>query len=138
MKMEKTNEKGQILLLVFVALGVLLFTVLFVTSGSQTLFQNAQYSYNAEQATALAEAGIDKGLASLNATWGSYNGESQTALGEGSYSVEIINKDSNIKVITATGYIPGKSNPKVRRTISVNALSAGSTFTLVKGTYVIR
>ncbi len=138
MKIKKIDEHGQILLLVFVALGVLLFTVLFVTSGSQTFFQNAQYSYNAEQATALAEAGIDKGLASLNATWGSYNGELETVLGDGTYSVAIASKDSNTKILTATGYVPDKTNPKVKKTVSVQISGSGSTYSLVKGTYVIR
>ncbi len=136
--MKRLNQKGQTLLLVFVALGVVLFTVLFIISGSQTYFQNAQYNYQAEAATALAEAGIDKALASLNATWGSYTGESETAFGEGSYSVTIENKAPGIKALTVTGYIPSKSKPKVKRTISIQAVGVASTYSLVRGTYQVK
>ena len=133
-----TNQKGQILPLVFIALGVVLFTVLFVVGGSQTYFQNAEYNYQAEQATTLAEGGIDKALASLNATWGSYSGETETSLGDGSYSVTVDNKDAGIKILTVTGYIPSKLNSKVSRTISIQVLGVASTYSLVKGTYQIK
>lgn len=126
------------LILVFLALGVVFFTTLFVVSSSRTYFQNAQYNYNAEQALFLAEAGVDKAMASLNATWGSYSGESETFLGEGSYSVTITNKDATTKIITATGYIPSKTNLKVSRTISVQALGVGSDYSLIRGTYLIK
>lgn len=137
--MTKTlNQKGQILLLAFVTLGVVLFTVLYVASGSLTFFQNAQYKYEAEQATALAEAGIDKALASLNATWGMYNGETETMFGEGSYSVVVSGSQPRIKTLTVTGYIPNRTNPKVKRTISIQASGLASVFTLVPGTYQVK
>lgn len=132
------NQKGQILPLVLIALGVVLFTVLFVVSGSQTYFQNAQYSYQVEQATAIAEAGIDKALASLNATWGSYSGEVETLIGDGSYSVTITEKVANTKILTVTGYIPNKTNHKVAKTISIEVSGSASTYSLVKGTYQIK
>lgn len=132
------NEKGNMLLFGFVALGIVLFTVLFIVSGAQTFFQNAQYNYNAEQATAIAEAGIDKALASLNATWGSYSGEIETPFGDGSYSVIIENKDANTKILIVTGYIPNKTNPKVKRTISIQVSGSASTYSLVKGTYQVK
>lgn len=126
------------LIIVFVALGVALFTVLSVVSGSQTYFQNAQYNYNAEQSFALAEAGVDKALASLNATWGSYNGEIETSLGEGSYSVTIENLSPTTKLLTVTGYIPSRTNPKVKRTISIQVLGVASEYSLIRGTYQVK
>ncbi len=113
------RKNGQILILVFVALGVVLFTVLFIIGGAQVYFQNAQYSLQAEKATAIAEAGVDKALNSLNKTGGSYNGEVETLLGDGSYSVTITNQSGANKVLEVTGYIPGKANPKVKRTIKI-------------------
>lgn len=115
------NQSGQILILTFIALGIVLFTVLFVISGAQIYFQNAQYSANAEKATALAEAGADKALASLNKTGGSYNGETETILGDGTYSVSITDKGTGAKALQVTGYIPNKANPKVKRTIQIDA-----------------
>ncbi|OGE19407.1 hypothetical protein A3D83_04795 [Candidatus Daviesbacteria bacterium RIFCSPHIGHO2_02_FULL_41_10] len=130
--MIKFNESGQMLILVFIALGVMLFTVLFVISGAQLYFQNASYSANTEKVTALAEAGVDKALASLNKTGGSYNGETETVFGDGVYSVAVIDKGAGIKVLNATGYIPNKASPKVKKTISVE-VSTGIGLSFVYG-----
>ncbi|MBI2330343.1 hypothetical protein HYU94_03055 [Candidatus Daviesbacteria bacterium] len=129
------KESGQILVLVFIALGVVLFTVLFVISGAQIYFQNALYSANAEKATALAEAGIDKALVFLNETGGSYNGESETVLGDGSYSVTITSQNPGTRIIQSTGFLPNQANPKVKRTISITA-SNGAGVSFVYGLQV--
>jgi len=115
------REAGQILIIVFVALGVVLFTVLSIITGAQIYFQNSVYSTDAEKATALAEAGVDKAINSLNQTGGVYNGETETSLGNGSYSVTITSKDAATKIIEATGYIPSKTNAKVKRTIKITS-----------------
>ena len=73
--MKKINQKGQILVIVFIALGLVLFTVLSIVSGAQLYFSNTSYSVNSEMATALAEAGIDKAITSINETGGTYTGE---------------------------------------------------------------
>ncbi|TSC87433.1 MAG: Uncharacterized protein G01um10147_610 [Microgenomates group bacterium Gr01-1014_7] len=116
-----TKESGQILVMVFVAVGVVLFTVLSVIAGAQIYYQNATYAQNAEKAAALAEAGADKALNSLNKTGGSYNGESETLLGDGSYSVTITSTDAATKVITAAGYVPNKSQARAKRTVKITA-----------------
>lgn len=118
---KKLNESGQILILVFAAMGIVLFTVLFVIGGSQIYFQNSQYSYRAEAATAIAEAGVDKALASLNKTGGTYSDETETSFGDGSYSVVVTNKDAGTKILEVTGYVPNKANAKAKRTITVQA-----------------
>lgn len=118
---KRLNQRGEILIIVFVALGVVLFTVLFIIAGAQIYFQNASYSVDAEKATALAEAGVDKALNSLNKTGGSYGGESETALSEGSYSVTIFSPDVATKVIESTGFVPSKIKPKAKRTIKITA-----------------
>lgn len=121
--MTKSKESGQIILVMFVALGVVLFTVLSVIAGAQVYFQNALYSANAEKAMALAEAGVDKALALLNRTGGSYNdnGETETVFGDGSYSVTITSIDAASKLVEVTGYIPNKDKPRVKRTIKISA-----------------
>lgn len=115
------KESGQILVLVFIALGVVLFTVLFLIGGAQLYFQNASYSVDAEKATALAEAGVDKALVWLNKSGGAYNGEAETLFGDGSYSVIVTSKDATTKILQVTGYTPNKDNPKVKRTITISA-----------------
>lgn len=113
------KEGGQILPIVFVALGVVLFTTLFIIGGAQVYFQNSEYSYQAESATSLAEAGIDKAIASLNKTGGTYNGEAETILGDGSYSTKITTIDTASKAVESTGYLPNKDQPRIKRTIKV-------------------
>ncbi len=115
------NSSGQIFIVVFIAMGVVLFTVLSIIAGAQVYYQNAAYSIEGEKAVALAEAGVDKALSSLNATGGSYSGEQETPLGDGSYSVTVTSADGTTKVIEATGYIPNKNKARVKRTIKINS-----------------
>ena len=116
-----TNQMGQVLVLALVIVGLVMINTLVIVSGSQIFSQNTNYTVQASQALNLAEAGVDKALASLNATGGSYNGEPETLLGGGSYSVTITTPNTTTKVIESTGYIPSKDNPKAKRTIKINA-----------------
>lgn len=113
------NERGQSLVIALVTLGTVLFIVLSVITGAQLYFQNSTYSQDAVKATQLAEAGVDKAINSLNKTGGGYTGETETSLGDGTYSVAITSTDVATKVITATGYIPNKSKPRVKRTVKI-------------------
>lgn len=113
------NEKGQVLVLALVTVGLVLVNTIVIISGSQIFSQNANYSVQVEQAINLAEAGVDKAITSLNMTGGSYLGE-ETTFGPGVFSVTISSPNPNTKVVESTSYIPSKSNPKVKRTIKVN------------------
>ena len=113
------NQNGAIFALALIALtSILVITVVLVTN-SFTFKQNARYSLNNLEATTLAEAGIDKAVASLNRTGGSYTGEPETALGSGSYSVTVTDVDQNTKRVEAVGYIPNKTNSKLKSTATV-------------------
>ncbi len=133
--MIKHKESGQILVLVFIALGVVLFSVLSVITGAQIYFSNSNYTVNSEKATALAEAGVDKALVSLNISGGNYNGELDTALGDGTYSTVITTKDTATKQIESTGYIPNKAKSQVKRVIRVS-VSRGIGASFVYGVQV--
>lgn len=115
------RESGQILVFVIVIVGVVLMTTITTIGGAQLYHQNTNYSMEAEKAIALAEAGLDKAVASLNKTGGTYSGEAETTFGDGSYSVTITDLSSVTKTIIATGYIPNKSKVRVKRTVSVQA-----------------
>lgn len=129
------KEGGQILVVVFVALGVVLLSVLSLVAGAQVYFSNSNFTYNNEQATALAEAGVDKAITSLNKTGGSYNGEAETTLGDGTYSVTITTKDAATKVISSTGYIPNKAKAKTKRIVQTT-VSKGVGVAFVYGVQV--
>ncbi|MCR4305956.1 MAG: hypothetical protein NUV73_02645, partial [Candidatus Daviesbacteria bacterium] len=70
---------------------------------------------------ALAEAGVDKALTSLNSTGGNYTGETETFFGDGSYSVSITSLGVGSKLIQSTGYIPNKTKAKVKRTVKIKS-----------------
>lgn len=115
------KNNGQILILALVVVGLVLVNTLMIISGSLTFFQNSAYILGSTEAVNLAEAGADKALVALNISGGNYNGESETFLGGGSFSVTITSPNSNTKIIESTGFIPSKANPKVRKTVRISA-----------------
>ncbi len=113
------KESGQILVLAIVVSALVLINTLVIIAGSQIFSQNSNYSVQAGQAVALAEAGVDKAVASLNAFGGNYSGEPETALGSGSFSVVITTPDANTKVVESTGYVPSKANYKAKKSVKI-------------------
>jgi hypothetical protein len=114
-----SNQQGYMMVLVMLVVAMVSISTVLTIGGSQLFYQNSSYTYNVHKAQALAEAGIDKAVASLNKTGGSYNGETETVLGDGSYSVSVTDKNATTKLVEATGYYPSKANPKVKRTVSL-------------------
>lgn len=123
------NQQGQIMALSLIVLTLVMVSTVLIISGSVTFNQSSQYSIEEVQAISLAEAGIDKAVASLNKTGGSYNGDDEIELGSGSVSIAVISQDSGSKVIRSTGYIPNKANPKVKRTVEIiTGVGIGASF----------
>lgn len=114
------RQRGQILVLTLVVVGLVLINSVFVISNSLLSFENSGYSLNKIKALNLAEAAVDKALVSLNATAGAYVGETNTAFGGGVFDINITTIN-NTKTIQATGYIPNKTNPKSKKIIIINA-----------------
>lgn len=119
------QEKGQMLVLAIIVISLVLINTVLIAGGSLLFSQNSNYTLGEAQATNLAEAGLDKALASLNAGGGSYSGEGETSFGAGSFAVTVTTLNASTKQIESTGYIPSKLNPKVKRTAKVN-VSRGS------------
>ena len=115
-----TKQAGQALMLLILVVSIVLIITMALVGGATLYFQSATYALNAEKATALAEAGVDKAIVSLNKN-PSYTGEIETVLGDGSYAISITTKDAATKIIESTGYIPDKLDPKVKRTIKIVA-----------------
>lgn len=131
----RQNQQGQSLILALIALTVIILGVLTLISSSYTVKQNSRYTLDTLDAANLAEAGIDKAVATLNSTGGSYNGESETQLGSGSYSVTVTSQSPTTIQIQSTGYIPNKTNPKVKRTVKMQ-VSKGVGISFVYGMLV--
>ncbi len=132
---KQNQEKGVVLVLVILVVAIVSISTVLTIAGSQAFYQNSNYTYNVEKAQILAEAGVDKAVASLNKSGGSYNGEAETILGDGSYSVTITSLNATTKVVQSTGYIPSKANAKVKRTVKIQ-ISTGTGISFVYGMLV--
>src|SRR5688572_21391847 len=113
------NQSGQVMIIALIVLGFVLLNTLFIIGGSVVYFQNSHYSIEAQQAINLAEAGIDKAIASLNVSAGSYSGDNEIVLDTGSVSINITSPNPNSRLVEATGYVPNKTNPKAKRTVKI-------------------
>ena len=118
MKFFNFSQTGAIFPLALIALTSVLVITLVLISSSLTFKQSSRYSLDNLEAVGLAEAGIDKAIASLNKN-PQYNGESETILGSGSYSVLVTTISPGIKQVSATGYIPNKESPVTTSKASV-------------------
>ncbi len=122
------NRSGQMLVIavIFITVALVLTTSLF--SRLAAFLKFGSNSILREQALNVAEAGIDNALWQLNKTAGAYTGESNTQVGStGTFTVTVTNKNANVKIITATGYIPNNTNPRAKKTIKANAVINTST-----------
>ncbi len=117
--MNKSNQTGQTIILALIVLTVIIIGVLMMIGGSFTSKQNSRYTLDSLDAANLAEAGIDKAVATLNKTAGSYNGETETALGNGTFTVQVTSIDTNTVKVTSTGYVPNAQSPKSKKTVSL-------------------
>jgi Tfp pilus assembly protein PilX len=119
--------RGYILLLALVVSAV----VTTVTTGFFNYYVSAihaeRFALASAQAYSLAEAGIDKAVYELNQN-GNYSGESNTALGNGTFSVSVASINSSSKRITITSFVPNSTNPTatkiVRATVGIDATVA--------------
>lgn len=116
-----SSQSGQLLILSLAVFALLLIDTVLIIGNSLNLSQTSKYSLQDVQAINLAEAGLDKAVATLNKSPGQYSGEGETTLGIGTFEVSVTTIDSSTKQITATGYIPNKAQSKVKRTVSLKA-----------------
>ena len=112
--------RGSIFIFALIVSGV----IMAVTTGFFNYFASAVHAERSAlasaQALALAEAGIDAAIYALNHD-GSYSGESNTALGDGVFSVSIANISGNAKRITVTAAVPNSVDPVATKIVQVTA-----------------
>lgn len=117
------HADGYILLLSLVVSAI----VMSVTVAFFNYFGSAvhaeRFALASAQAYSLAEAGIDQAVYELNQN-ANYSGESDTVLGNGTFSVSVASIDSNTKRVTVTASVPNSANPTatkvVQATIGIN------------------
>lgn len=116
----------------YIILLVLIFTGIFATVS--TAFVGYLLSYGRleramvanAQALALAEGALDHAASQFNQN-PSYSGETDTALGNGVFTITVTNIDSNTKRVTATGHVPNSQNPIATKVIKAN-IGLGNNF----------
>ncbi len=115
----KEQSSGHILAFALVVLGIL-FTL--TTVSLQLVHRegaSTNRSYLAYQSLNLAEAGAEHAIRQLN-TNGNYAGETNTPLGNGTFTVTVSGTGST-RTIESTGYVPNNTTPRSTRTIRVEA-----------------
>ncbi len=117
--MKPSPKRGQILLLSLIFSAVMLTTLAGLIEYTLQYTAVQRQRLGSEQALRLAEAGIDKAVYELNQN-SNYTGESNTALGNGTFTTSISSIDANTKRITSTGYIPSSARPVSSRQVQVN------------------
>lgn len=120
------KTRGYILLFAIVFFGVFI-TVAIAFLGSITAFaQGGRIEVAEAQAQALAEAGFDKAVFQLNQN-GAYAGESNTALGSGSFTVTVATVDAATKRVTSTGTVAGRT-ATLRANVSIDTATVSFNF----------
>lgn len=115
------NGRGYVLLTALVFMGIFL-TVFAGFINYVTLYARSEHVAIADaQALALAEAGIEKAVYELNQS-GGYAGETNTALGTGTFTTTMVNIDANTKRITSTAYVPNSTAPKATRVVKATVV----------------
>lgn len=127
-----TNERGAVLIVSAVILAGIIVLATFLWRRVGTFVYTEMRVITDEQVLALAEAGVDKAIWSLNQN-ASYTGETATPLGNGEFHVTVTTINSDTRRIVATGYIPNSTDPIAQQTIQVEALRSGSVVTFLYG-----
>ncbi len=109
-------RRGYILVLALIFAGIFA-TVSTALVGYATSYSRSERStVAAAQALAIAEGALDKAIGQMNLN-PSYSGETNTALGNGTFTITMANIDAQTKRVTATGYVPNSANPVATKTV---------------------
>lgn len=129
--------RGSILLLALIVSATVVTATVGFFNYYASAVQAGRFALAAAQARSLAEAGIDKAVYELNQN-PSYSGESNTALGNGIFSVSVASIDSHTKRVTVTGSVPNSTRPtatkEVRANVSIDTEVVSFSFGVQSGT----
>src|SRR3989304_8930311 len=104
-------RKGQVMIISLVFLAVVLIIASSLFTRVADFIRFGSNSVMKEQATQLADAGIDYATQRLNDLAGAHpdldgEGTDTQTLPTGQVAIEVVNKSQNLKTITATGSLP--------------------------------
>lgn len=111
--------RGQVILLALVLAGVFALVGTALTGSITSYDRSGRATVAAAEALALAEGALEKAISQMNQN-PSYNGEANTELGSGTFTITVSTVDTQTKRITATGYIPNSAQPTAVKTIKAN------------------
>ncbi len=128
------RASGQVLLISLVFLGIFM-AISTAFLGSVVAYTKSERVIVAQtQARGLAEAAIDLAVYQLNQS-SSYVGETNTALGAGTFTTTVTSVDGSTKRVTATATIPHTTTPLATKVISV---LVGTTNTSISFNYGVQ
>lgn len=123
MKTHSHLARGQVVLLALVFAGIFAVVSTALVGFTNSYGRAERTTVASTQALALAEGALDKAISQLNQN-SSYNGETNTALGGGTFTTTITTINSTSKRVTATASVPDSANPiatkTVRATVSIS------------------
>src|SRR3972149_1736228 len=125
-------KEGQVMIIALVFLAVVLIIASSLFTRVADFIRFGSNSVMKEQATQLADAGIDYAVQRLNDLAGAYpdldgEGTDTQTLPTGQVAIEVENKSQNLRTITSTGYIPNSTNPRAKRTVRADVYSGQGT-----------
>ena len=112
------KEQGALLIVGIVVMSVLVVLSTAVWTTSLIQVKSSRQSVARTQLLNIAEAGLDKAVYELNQST-TFSGESNVAVGEGTYTTTVSNIDSANKQLTSTAYIPNSINPTSQITVKM-------------------
>lgn len=112
---QRRIPRGQALLLALTFLGIFFAVASALLASLSAYAALERHRLHEAQALALAEGALDHAAHELNA--GSYTGETNTALGAGTFSVAVSDINANTKQVVATASVPAL-NPDTRARVS--------------------
>ncbi len=103
---KRNSEQGAALMFALVVIGVLGIGTSVLWSQLHQNLKQHRITWHKEQAFQLAEGGLHTACAALQQTGGAYRGESETPLGEGTFTVVVAPQDKpGDYEITSTGQL---------------------------------
>lgn len=124
-KLLTVNNSGQVMILAIVFLVVVLILAASLFDKVASYIRFGSNSIIREQATNVAEAGVDYAVWYLNKNGVKPSQDPVTVGTTGTFIVSVDDTFPTIRKITSTGYIPNSINPRAKRTVKVDLMIDG-------------